>query len=338
MYAVLTILLKKKAAEVAAAFEKMAVPYGKVRRDGRLFIVPAKDLVQGDCVLLEAGDLIPADIRLVNAKELRVRESFLTNKPNETSKDTEKDNQVFLSGLVTHGRGEGIVEQIGSDTWLGHAAAALVKEGLAKGVFKKMAALRRLEAAKKTIAQRSETPFSTELKVTAVAAPFTAVSPADYARRPNALLLLTAMVLCNDGESADFADSLVFLGEPCETALLNFAAPLGYEKERMERTMRRVETIPLDSSRCMTTVHKDGKGFRSFTRGETEAVLHACTHISDGATRLITEEDAGRIWETAVEMRRGAKQVLAFAMGGESAAEGFVFLGLASLDKALNAK
>ena len=158
--------------------------------------------------------------------------------------------------------------------------------------------------------------------VAAAAAPFAVCESAAYMRQPNALLLSTAMALCNDGQAA-------------EAPLADFVKPLGYDGEQMLKMMPRVDSIPFDLQRGrMTTVHKDGRGFRSFTKGCLESILAVCTHIQDGSPREMVQEDIIEIRGTAERMANAALHVQAFAMGqpqDTNYESRLVFLGLVGL-------
>ena len=104
----------------------------KVIRDGKLAVVPAKDLVPGDVVILETGDYIPADLRIIEAINLKSQESAMTGEsvPVDKSSDTingevslgDRKNILFSSSLITYGRGKGIVVGTGMNTEVGKIA------------------------------------------------------------------------------------------------------------------------------------------------------------------------------------------------------------------------
>lgn len=118
------------------AISQMTAPHAAVLRHGLRKEISAVDLVPGDVVILEAGDFVPADLRLVEVSALRVDESALTGEslPVEKRCDplTEKDlplaeraNMAFMSTLVAHGRAKGIVTAIGAQTEMGKVAGML---------------------------------------------------------------------------------------------------------------------------------------------------------------------------------------------------------------------
>ena len=112
------------------ALRRMLSPVARVRRDGVEQMVPARDLVPGDAVLLEAGDRVPADTRLTAAMALRVDESVLTGEsvPLDKSLD-EGQNRLFMGTSVAAGRAEGVVEAIGADTEFGKIAVLTATAG-----------------------------------------------------------------------------------------------------------------------------------------------------------------------------------------------------------------
>jgi len=122
-----------RASKAMEALKKMASPNAKVIRDGNRQTIPATELVPGDVVLLETGDYIPADMRLIETINLKVEEAALTGEsvPVEKQDDvTFKDevglgdqiNLGFMSTIVTYGRGKGLVVGTGMNTIIGKIA------------------------------------------------------------------------------------------------------------------------------------------------------------------------------------------------------------------------
>ncbi len=118
------------------ALKRLSAPTVKVRRDGHVREVSARELVQGDVVLLEAGNLVPADGRLLEGTNLRVQESALTGESEPVEKDPvaleeedpplgERANMVYSSTVVTKGRGLYVVTGTGMATELGKIAAMI---------------------------------------------------------------------------------------------------------------------------------------------------------------------------------------------------------------------
>ncbi|MCE5282328.1 MAG: HAD-IC family P-type ATPase, partial [Deltaproteobacteria bacterium] len=136
----LGVIQESKAEEAIAALRRMAAPNTQVIRDGQPQAVPARDLVPGDIVLLEAGNHVPADIRLSQSVNLKVEEASLTGESLPVEKNAaqvlEKDiplgdriNMAFMGTTVTYGRGRGIVTGTGMDTQLGLIAEMLQAYG-----------------------------------------------------------------------------------------------------------------------------------------------------------------------------------------------------------------
>ncbi len=134
--AVLGIFQETRSEEAINALKKMATPNAHVRRDGQIVEIPSTELVPGDLVLLEAGDVVPADLRLTLTKSLKIEESALTGEsvPVDKTSDpvneekvalADQDNMAFANTNVTYGRGEGIVTETGMNTEVGKIATML---------------------------------------------------------------------------------------------------------------------------------------------------------------------------------------------------------------------
>ena len=134
--AILGVVQESKAEKSLEALKKMSSPECKVIRDGKINKIPSQELVVGDIVLIEAGDYIPADARLIDAVSLQVDESALTGESVPVLKNTEKidgevtalgdrKNMVFSSTYVTNGRGKAVVTDTGMNTEIGKIANML---------------------------------------------------------------------------------------------------------------------------------------------------------------------------------------------------------------------
>ena len=134
--AVLGVFQETRSEEAINALKKMATPNAHVRRDGQIVEIPSTELVPGDVVLLEAGDVVPADLRLTLTKSLKIEESALTGESVPVDKTSEpineekvaladQDNMAFANTNVTYGRGEGIVTETGMNTEVGKIATML---------------------------------------------------------------------------------------------------------------------------------------------------------------------------------------------------------------------
>ncbi len=134
--AVLGIVQEQRAEEALAALKRLAAPDAQVLRDGSRQVVPARELVPGDIVFLEAGNYIPADVRLLEAINLRIEEASLTGEslPVQKSAATvldrdipigDRKNTAFMGTLVSYGRGRGVVVGTGMRTQLGLIATML---------------------------------------------------------------------------------------------------------------------------------------------------------------------------------------------------------------------
>lgn len=134
--AIIGVMQESKAEKSLEALRKLSSHVAKVIRDGKLIVLPSKELVPGDIVVLETGDYIPADLRLIEAVNLKVQESALTGESLPVDKIIEeikeenigigdRTNMTFSSSLVTYGRGKGIVVETGMTTEVGKIAGII---------------------------------------------------------------------------------------------------------------------------------------------------------------------------------------------------------------------
>lgn len=134
--AVIGVAQENKAESAMEALKNMNKSYSKVFRDGELKHLAAEDLAVGDIVQLDAGDIVPADIRLLSAASLKVEEAALTGEsvPSEKNADVvleqdapigDRSNMAFSGGVVTYGRAKGVVTATGMNTEVGKIATML---------------------------------------------------------------------------------------------------------------------------------------------------------------------------------------------------------------------
>ncbi|MDD2929320.1 MAG: HAD-IC family P-type ATPase, partial [Sideroxydans sp.] len=133
--ALIGFIQEGKAEQAMDAIRRMLSPEATVLRDGKRIVVAAETLVPGDIVLLASGDKVPADLRLLNAKNLRIEEAALTGESTAVEKDsTAVDAQAVLgdrtcmaysSTLVVYGQGSGVVVATADDTEIGRISAML---------------------------------------------------------------------------------------------------------------------------------------------------------------------------------------------------------------------
>ncbi len=141
---IIGVIQEYKAAQAVEALKKMSSPHALVRRNGKTVEIAAEEVVPGDVVILDAGRIVPADLRLIKTVELHIDESALTGESLPVDKAPEalegdggipvgdRRNMAFMSTLVTTGRGEGIAVATGMETEIGRIAESLggEEEGL----------------------------------------------------------------------------------------------------------------------------------------------------------------------------------------------------------------
>ena len=135
MNAILGTVQTVKAERSLSDLKKLSSPTAKVLRDGKTTVLASEDITVGDVVLLEAGDRIPADGRLIECASLRTNESALTGESTDVEKSidpidgdvplAERKNMVYSGGFVSYGRGAYIVTDVGMQTEVGKIASLI---------------------------------------------------------------------------------------------------------------------------------------------------------------------------------------------------------------------
>ena len=135
---IMGLIQEVKAEKSIEALKKMTSPTAKVKRDGKIQIINGEDIVPGDIIILEAGNYIPADVRLANIYNFKVEESSLTGETEPVLKDENEilnskkmslgdiTNMAFSGTVATNGHAEGIVIGTGMDTEVGRIAKMII--------------------------------------------------------------------------------------------------------------------------------------------------------------------------------------------------------------------
>ena len=134
--AIIGVVQENKAEKSLEALQKLSDHASKVIRNKKMEIVSSRLLVPGDIVILETGDYIPADLRIIESINLKAQESALTGESIPVEKQTQtiktekigigdRNNMLFSSSLITYGRGKGVVVEIGMNTEVGKIANIL---------------------------------------------------------------------------------------------------------------------------------------------------------------------------------------------------------------------
>jgi len=140
--AVLGVYQESKAEKAIEALQEMSAATSKVLRDGKVQVIHSEDLVVGDIILLEAGDAVPADARILESASLKIEEAALTGESVPVTKfidiiylrEGEKDvplgdrkNMMYMGSTVVYGRGKAVITATGMDTEMGKIADALAQ-------------------------------------------------------------------------------------------------------------------------------------------------------------------------------------------------------------------
>ena len=137
---VLGVIQEGKAEKAIEALARMSSPFSRVRRNGHTVQIKSDEIVPGDIVLLEAGDAVPADMRLIDASSLKIEEASLTGESVPSEKYSEviakrendvplgdRHNMAYMGTSVVYGRGEGVVIDTGMSTEMGKIAEIISK-------------------------------------------------------------------------------------------------------------------------------------------------------------------------------------------------------------------
>lgn len=403
---VLGALQEANAEKAIEALSKMSVPYIKVRRNGKILNIKTEELVVGDVVLVEAGDYVPADMRITKNNSLRVEEAALTGESLPINKNTDtihgtceladRRNMLYSGSSVAYGRGEGVVTATGMNTQMGKIATILtntedsltplqkkmneiskvityivvviglvmvalglfqgnpaleifmlavslavaaIPEGLPasitiilsigvqkmskqNSIVRKLSSVETLGATEIICSDKTGTLTQNKMTVKAYAlnneVKYEEIAEDGTASLPEFLRLIKCMTLCSDIKQTTEKGKAVWLGDPTEIALGEFAANNKYSKIDLDIECDRVAEIPFDSVRkMMTTVNRVGKtenGFTIYTKGAVESVINRCNKILlNGKEETLTEELKKEILDKNIEMSSKALRVLAFA-------------------------
>lgn len=410
--AILGVIQESKAEKAIEALKNMSLPYIKVKRDGSVESVKTEELVVGDIVLVEAGDSIPADMRIIENHSLRVEESALTgesvavDKKQEEIKTDKKQaladrtNMLYSGSNVVYGRGEAVVCATGMNTELGKIADAIsnqeteitplqkklnqlskflsvvviiiaiimfivgfasgnniedtfmlaislavaaIPEGLSavititlaigvqkmakeKAIVRKLSAVEALGATEVICSDKTGTLTQNKMSLRKIYFNFEEYNVEEVKQKSDLkniniddkkekdLDILAKIVLfCNDTKFGEDGGNKVMLGDPTETALIDFVQRIGYDKETMEDTCKRVDELPFDSTRkMMTTVNLVDNKYLFSTKGAVESILQNCTKILENGKEVeITQEHKDKILNENLKLAKQALRVLA---------------------------
>lgn len=394
--AVLGVFQEAKAEEAINALREMSSPEARVKRDGKVVSLKSDQLVLGDVVLLEAGDIVPADLRLIEVASLQIEESGLTGESVPVNKELtiledakagigDRTNMAFMNSNVTYGRGEGIIVGTGMNTEVGEIAqmlastdetmtplqtnlnrlgkyltvailviaiimfvvgllngrgwldmlltsislaVAAIPEGLPAIVTIILALGTQKMAKRKALVRKLpavETLGSTDIICSDKTGTLTMNKMTVEKLFINGNLqnsdssidvdspVLRSMIYANDTQiSGD--DTLI--GDPTETALIQFALDKKINVSEMLAKEPRVAEIPFDSERkLMSTVNKQTDNqFLIAVKGAPDELLKRCTrYIKDGKVETLDETTKKEILETNHELATQALRVLSTA-------------------------
>ncbi|MBR5228076.1 MAG: cation-translocating P-type ATPase [Clostridia bacterium] len=424
-------LQESKAEKAIDALKKMSLPYINVRRNGKIIKVKTEELVVGDIVLIEAGDYVPADMRIIKNNSLRVEEAALTGESLPINKHVnpidgsvalgDRRNMLYSGSSVAYGRGEGVVCETGMKTEMGKIAAilsrtkeeltplqkkmneiskiltvvvviiglAMVVLGIAKNnppleifmlavslavaaipeglpasitiilsigvqkmakqnsIIRKMSSVETLGATQIICSDKTGTLTQNKMTVKAFAINNEISNDCnvkdELKSNDEFLKLIHCMSLCNDIKESKTEEETIWLGDPTEIALGEFAQLNGFSKLDLEDNYERVAEIPFDSVRkMMTTVNKVEEQYINYTKGAVESIIERCEYILLNGKRVkLTEKIKEDVIKNNNEMSSKALRVLAYAykeqkeipkeLESDKVEKGLTFIGLTGM-------
>ena len=383
--AILGTVQESKAEAALDALQEMAAPTAQVMRGGVLQEIAATELVVGDLVLIEAGNSIPADLRLVETAALKIEESALTGESVPVEKSTsplgednvpigDQTNMAFMGTAVSYGRGAGVVVATGMNTQMGAIAAQLGAVGnentplqqklnqisriLSIGVLVIAAVVFAIGLA---AGNQPLTMFLTAVSLAVAAIPEGLVAVvtivlalgmsrmagrgAIIRRLPAVETLGSTQVICSDktgtltqnrmavqelwsGDEELLTDAMAHcndsrlgegletIGDPTETALLDYVLQNNVWTPEQVRRRRRIGEVPFDSQRKLSTVAvelPEGAGTRIFVKGAPDVLVRRCVKAAGDRGSF----DSAEIKEVNDAMAKQGLRVLAFAYKDE---------------------
>lgn len=416
--AVIGVVQEAKAEQALAALKSMSKPYAKVRRNGKIEHIESALITVGDIVILEAGDVVPADVRLIDSRSLKIEESALTGEsvPSEKQADAavaadagigDRVNMAYSSSTVVYGRGEGVVCAVGMNTEMGKIAVMLSDEGENKTPIQ-----RKLDKTGKFISigvvciavviflvsilsnlhlgltiDTFINSFMTAVAIAVAAIPegLTAVITIIMAigvqrmSKRNAIIkklpavetlgsteiicsdktgtltlnrmtvtdiytlckqgeekTLACMALCNDSIISDENNARKYMGDPTETALVQYFDVKG-DSAALRKECKRVDEVPFDSERkLMSTVNEVAAKRTVFTKGAPDELIKRCTHIlKESGREKLSQSDVEDILARNKAYAGEALRVLAYAYkeddGKGDYESGLTFAGLTGM-------
>ena len=394
--AILGVFQESKAEEAIEALKKMASPVASVLRDGHVEHVKGEDIVVGDVVVLEAGDVVPADMRLFEVNTVKIEESALTGESVPVDKDLviptgdevgigDRTNMAFSSTNVTYGRAVGVVTSTGMNTEVGKIAnmlanteegktplqenqdalgkwltimilviaviifvvgmlrgnewthmlltaiaiaVAAIPEGLPaistiilalgtqkmaqrNALVRKLPAVETLGGVEIICSDKTGTLTLNQMTVEKMVYDNEIHDASEEISKDN--IALRVMNLANDTK---ISQDNSLLGDPTETAMVQFGLDKNYDVREELINIPRVAEVPFDSTRkLMTTIHQleDGK-YLVATKGAPDMLLDRVTKIEKhGEVSAFSEDDRTTLMKLNKEMATQALRVLAMA-------------------------
>ena len=417
--AIMGLIQEEKAEKSLEALKNLSSPTTKVRRNSKVMVIPSEEVVVGDIIILEAGNLVSADARLITSYNLKIEESSLTGETLPIDKDAslilKKDisigdciNMVFATTVITAGHGEAIVVATGMNTSVGKIASmiitnetsqtplqkklgdvgkklgtlcliiclvifvigifksipffdmfmtsvglavAAIPEGLPaivtimlsigvthmakkNAIIRKLPAVETLGSSSVICSDKTGTLTQNKMEVVKLCDVEGRVTNNETLK-----LMLTLGSLCNDSTINYDKNQILVDGEATEVAIVNCAIKNKIFKDKLDKTFKRENEIPFESSRkLMSTIHKYDNKLRVVVKGAPDNLINRCTrYYKDGYTYNLDTQTKNKLLSLNEDMANNALRVLAISykdidsmpiINSDNVENNLVFVGL----------
>lgn len=320
------VIQQRRAEHSLEALKSMSAPTAAVIRDGKETKIPASEVVRGDIIEVRAGDLVPADARLISSHSLSAQESAL----------------IFVLSIL---RGMGVLSAFMLSVSL---AVAAIPEGLpavvtvvlslgvqkmakSNAVIRRLPAVETLGAATYICSDKTGTLTQNKMTVTAACSP----SGEIQLTGEEAKKLFSLAVLCCD---AKYEGKGKVSGEPTEAAIVAAAERSGTDTVKLNRQKPRTDEIPFSSERKMMSVAiRDGDKIITVAKGAPDVLIKKCSDIIlNGTKSPLTSAWREKILSLNASLAERALRVIAVATGetngGKISETGLTFCGLIGME------
>src|SRR3989339_434792 len=327
-----------KAEKAIVNLRKLIIPISKVIRKNKLMEINSEDLVPGDIIILEAGDKINADCRIIESENLQTNEAILTGESLPVDKwdillkdstiISRQSNMLFAGTQIVRGNSKAIVVATGINTVFGNLAETLQEIEITKTPMQK-----RLDNFSKQIG------FIILFAVSAIILMgFMKDKKIDIEKNKELYQLIKTSLLCNNARFEENNGEYEVIGDPTEGALVLAGLDLGLNKKLLIDKEPSIQRFEFDSKKKMMSILRDnGRNKVLYSRGAPEKILQISSfELVNGQIKELTLKRRKELLNSSRKLEKDALRVLAFGYKNipvkSKAKEGnLIFLGFAGM-------